>query len=417
MIHGMFSVLSFLIIGLSAQVVTAVPYAEYILAPPGRTLSPVSIRFANGTVTNARGVTTTGYGMTTLRQNSSITFDYEKNIGGLVSFDVSDVTGSDSYVGISFTESSLWISPWGCDATQSSGIDETIWIQIDGPGKYTVSTNNQRGGFRYLNVMYTTSSHGSVSLRSVTTEFTAMASYADGELRDYTGYFHCTDEGLNRAWYAAAYTCQLCNIPSDKGSAAGYLLPNGQTNVWWANSTLTNGTSVLVDGAKRDKAIWPGDMSISVPGVFLTVNDQITLKLSVGQLLAQQNPTTGQLPYVAAPLGDATPGTYSFTYHMYSLVALYNYFTYSGDMEFLNTNWYRFQFGLNYSLEAVQSSGLAYVPANATADWLRVGMGAYNIEVGPTVLNRAFVFDFVPGKQHSGLCPSVRPEPRQDSEG
>ena len=157
---------------------------------------------------------------------------------------------------------------------------------------------------------------------------------------------------------------------------------------WYSNATLTNGSSALVDGAKRDKLIWPGDFGISLPGVFLSTNDQYTLKLSVEQLFRQQNATTGKLPYVAEPVYTNPPDpwfdrqrlTYSYTYHMHNLLALNHYYTYSGDIDFLKDNWGRFKFGLNYSLESVDSTGLAYVADNATADWLRVGMGARNIE-------------------------------------
>jgi hypothetical protein len=95
-------------------------------------------------------------------------------------------------------------------------------------------------------------------------------SYADDALQDYTGYFHCSDEQLNRVWYAAAYTDQLCTIPSGAGNSLVDLTANDSSvpTYWWSNSTLTNGTSALVDGAKRDKLIWPGDFSISLPGTY-----------------------------------------------------------------------------------------------------------------------------------------------------
>lgn len=116
--------------------------------------------------------------------------------------------------------------------------------------------------------------------------------------------------------------------------------------------------------------------------VFLSTNDQYTLKLSVGQLLAEQNEHTGQLKYAATPIHVSPPdpffkelgAVYSYTYHMYNLLALNNYYVYSGDLDFLKDNWYRFMFGLNYSLESVDKTGLAYVAKNATSDWLRVGM-------------------------------------------
>lgn len=195
----------------------AIPYSEYILAPSQRVLAPVLLRQANGSVTNPSGVTIGGSGSTVLNRQSAVTYDYTKDIGGLVSFTVDAVNGSDNYIGISFTESSLWISPDGSDATQNVGIDMTIWLAVPGPGNYTLANNHQRGGFRYLNVYHNSS--GSVSLSSLTTYYTALPNYAANAMRDYTGWFHCDDEILNRVWYASAYTDQLCTIPSTSGNS------------------------------------------------------------------------------------------------------------------------------------------------------------------------------------------------------
>ncbi|KAK3074416.1 hypothetical protein LTR53_003147 [Teratosphaeriaceae sp. CCFEE 6253] len=368
---------------------SAIPYSEYILAPSQRVLTPVSVHHANGSVTNPTGLTTSGSGSSTLTGESAITYDYGVNIGGLVSFSVTSVNGSANAIGIAFSESSFWISPDGSDATQNVAIDETLWYPVSGPGDYSVDNDHQRGGFRYLSVHHNGS--GSVELGSVTTNFTAMPHYADDAMQDYTGYFHCSNEQLNRVWYASAYTCQLCTIPSTSGNSLVDLLANDTSvpTFWYSNETLTNGTSALVDGAKRDKLIWPGDFSISLPGVFLSTNDQYTLKLSVGQLFAEQNATTGQLQYAADTIHPGQPpgqffsiinNVYSYTYHLYNLLALNNYYIYSGDLAFLEQNWHRFTFGLNYSLTSVDATGLAFVAPNATADWLRVGMGGHNIE-------------------------------------
>ncbi|KAI0472799.1 alpha-L-rhamnosidase [Xylariaceae sp. FL0804] len=372
----------------SPSVSAASRYSEYIYAPSQRTLVPASVYQANGSVSNPSALTLGGSGTTTLHGASAVTYDYGKNIGGLVSFTVDGVNGSDNYVGISFSESSLWISPDGSDATQNVGIDETIWFAVSGPGHQALGDQHQRGGFRYLNVYHNGS--GAVALSSLSTNFTAMPARADDALRDYTGWFHCDDERLNRVWYAAAYTDQLCTIPAAGGNSLVDLGASAAdaTTYWWANSTLTNGSSALVDGAKRDKLIWPGDFSISLPGVFLSTNDQPSLRLSVAQLFAEQNATTGRLPYAATPIYTEPPDAffdflqeaYSYTYHMYNLLALNNYYVYSGDIAFLEDNWYRFKLGLNLSLQSVDSTGLAYVAEEATADWLRQGMGARNIE-------------------------------------
>lgn len=194
---SLLAAISFLQIG---HLVQAIPYSEYILAPSQRVLAPVSVHHANGTVINAAGVTTSGTGALTFQGVSAVTYDYSINIGGLVSFVVSSVSGPGQYIGISYSESSLWISPDGSDATQNVGIDETLWFAIDGPGNYSVDAIHDRGGFRYLNIYH--NSTGNISLSDVSTHYTAMPHYADNAMGDYTGYFHSNDEKLNRVWYA-----------------------------------------------------------------------------------------------------------------------------------------------------------------------------------------------------------------------
>ncbi|THZ93856.1 Six-hairpin glycosidase [Aureobasidium pullulans] len=364
----------------------AVPYAEYILAPSQRDLSPVKVHQANGTVTNAAGVTTSGSGGTTFNSVSAVTYDYTKNIGGLVSFVVSSASDSEQYIGISYTESSLWISPDGSDATQNIAIDETLWFKITGPGNYSVEPLHDRGGFRYLNVYHNTT--GNVTLSHLQTYFTAMPHFPDDGIGEYTGYFHSNDEKLNRVWYAGAYTDQLCTIPSTAGNSLVDLDatdPNTPT-VWWSNSTLTNGSSAFTDGPKRDKLVWPGDFAISVPGVFLSTDDAITVKLSLQQLFASQNATTGALPWFAQPIYVFPENSFinfgkvvfSFNYHLFTLLGLHNYWIYTGDDEYLQQNWNRFKLALNYSLSFVDETGLANV--TSSFDWLREGMGGHNIE-------------------------------------
>ena len=213
---------------------SAIPYSEYILAPSQRILTPASVHRANGSVTNPTGLTTSGDGSSTLTGESAITYDYRINIGGLVSFAVSAVNGSDNFIGIAYSESSFWIAPDGSDATQNVGLDEILWYPVSGPGSYSVDNAHQRGGFRYLSVHHNSS--GSVELSSVTTNYTAMPHYADDAMRDYTGYFHCSNEQLNRVWYAAAYTDQLCTIPATSGNSLVDLAANDSSipSFWYA---------------------------------------------------------------------------------------------------------------------------------------------------------------------------------------
>jgi hypothetical protein len=119
------------------------PYSEYILTPALRTLLPATLYNINGSVTHAASLTRPP-GNTTFKGASAVTYDFGKNIGGIVSFNVSTVKGTDEFIGISLSESSLWINSEGCDATADAGIDETLWFKVSSGGKYAASKIHQR---------------------------------------------------------------------------------------------------------------------------------------------------------------------------------------------------------------------------------------------------------------------------------
>ncbi|KAL9062352.1 MAG: hypothetical protein Q9157_008997 [Trypethelium eluteriae] len=312
---------------------------------------------------------------------SGVTYDFGKNVEGIVSFDVDSVNGTGQYIGITFTESSLWISPDSCDGTADAGLDDPLWFPLDGSGTYTALPQYRRGAFRYMSVVHPNDT-GSVSISSTTVNMTANpAAGADG-LRNYTGYFHCNEDKLNRVFYAGAWTSQLCSIEPSAGDALvhlGVINSNETLNYtvsWYNNYTIANGTEVLTDGAKRDRLVWPGDMSVAVPSIFVSTNDLTSIRNGLSSLFVLQN-SSGALPYAGVPFGQIT-GAFSFTYHLYSLIGLYNYYVYSGDIAYLTAHWNQFKLALAYSLSFVDSSGLQNV--TSSADWLRFGMGGHNIE-------------------------------------
>lgn len=99
----------------------SVPYSEYVLAPSSRTVYPVAVHEVNGTVTNAEGLLNGANGTATFSASSAVTFDFGKNIAGLVSVVAGDSTSSSSAViWLTFTESSIWISGNASDGTATS---------------------------------------------------------------------------------------------------------------------------------------------------------------------------------------------------------------------------------------------------------------------------------------------------------
>jgi hypothetical protein len=184
------SILVFALVNASLFSLTrGIPYDQYILAPSSRTLHPISVYKVNGTVTGAESVTDGNTGSITFQDESAVTYDYSKNIAGVVSINVTNVSDANQYIGLTFSESSLWISGLYSDATADAGRDEALWFHVTAPGVYTVDAEHERGGFRYLSLVH--NSTGSVDISEVTTHFTPVPHYAEDQLRNYTGYFHC----------------------------------------------------------------------------------------------------------------------------------------------------------------------------------------------------------------------------------
>lgn len=378
-IHGFIGALL-----LATLTFAASPYDQYILAPSSRILHPVSVYQINGTVTDAgsllaNSTNPNATGRAIFLNPSSVTYDFGKNIAGTVTLQVGDVD-ADQYIGLTYTESSLWISGEGSDATADAGVDEALWFFTTGPGNFTVSREHERGAFRYLSLLHNTT--GGIEVQQITVHFTPMPHYQDDQLRSYTGYFHCDDELINRIWYAGAYTNQMCTIDPAHGDALVHLDQISSTqlgnetgpNSWYNNHTITNGSSCLTDGAKRDRLVWAGDMAIAVPSIAVSTNDLISVANSLDSLYNIQNKITGQLPYAGIPF----PSTYSATYHMYGLIGVADYYLYSNDLSYLQGKWDAWKLGLKFSLSFIDDSGMMNV--TSSADWLRSGMGGHNIE-------------------------------------
>lgn len=336
----------------------ATRYEQYILAPNSRDLFPASVYEVNGTVQNADSLCQPSGGAATFEGWSSVAYDYGKNIGGVVSLTVSQASDDQQYVGVAFSESSLWVSGNWSDATADAGNDEILWWSITGPGTYTLEEKYVRGGFKYLTLVHNTT--GTVVVSQVSTRFSAVPHYAEDQLRNYSGWFNSNgkisaawninsdyadfrlpDELINRIWYAGAYTAQLCTIDPHFGNSLNFInIINSNQTIdgsvpWWSNTTIANSSSVLADGAKRDRLVWPGDMVTSWPSQLVSTNDKVTVTNSLDSLFQRQNTSNGIMPYAGYPF----PLIYSATYHLHSLIGAAEIYVYDGDIEWIRGKW------------------------------------------------------------------------------
>jgi len=330
--------------------------AAFSFAPSTRTLAPIAVATTKGTIVDASNVLS-GKPTQIVGNGSYLVLDFGKEVGGIVTLTFSAASDASQSAGLAFSESSLY---WGPSSDHSNGgnqEDGAIFASVAGATTYTVPKAKLRGGFRYLTVFL--QSTGSVTLDQVSLDFSPDPARAIPSA--YPNYFYCNDDLLNKAWYAGAYTFQTNLARVNEG------------RVWpavagWDNSATvgTLGDVVLVDGAKRDRLVWPGDMGISLPTGYVSLFDTVSAKNSL-QTLFDHQAANGVLPFAGPPVNAGG----SDTYHLWTLYGAALYFEYSADKAWVDSIWSKYKAALAYSTGEIGTDGLLSVPAGQSNDWAR----------------------------------------------
>jgi hypothetical protein len=217
-----------------------------------------------------------------------------------------------------------------------------------------------------------------VAISAVWVNCTAFPSQSNG--RAYTGYFDSSSSLLNRIWYSGAWTLQLSTLdPNEGGSLIDFNRNfdhnNAPQGAWYSNYTVASGTAVTTDGAKRDRMVWPGDMTIAVPGIAVSTYDMLAIRNALNVIFDHQY-SDGSMPYAGPPMGAF--GEFSDTYHLHTLVGTYYYVLYSGDLDWLKRRWAAYTKALGISIGKVDEFNLLHVSSGS--DWNRWGMTGHNVE-------------------------------------
>ncbi|WP_329456465.1 alpha-L-rhamnosidase-related protein [Streptomyces sp. NBC_01497] len=348
------------------------PWDRFNLSPRSRTVRPVATHPRPGAPTVLHG------------QGSSVTFDFGQETGGFVTLAFAASTDPDQVVGITYSELSTYVSTTSSDGSNGGSNNEPPVRYAVTPGG-TISTRRDhpvagasdaaaadplsqlRGGFRYLTVV--NESGGTLALTDVSVSVTFAPNAAD--LRAYPNYFHCSDDLLNRVWYAGAYTVQTNIVARDQGRVWG------PPDLGWNNSAPVgeSGDTVLVDGAKRDRTVWPGDLGISVLTDYVSLGDLDTVRNSLRTLYNHQDSSSGALPY-AGPAVDFIGN--SDAYHLWTLIGTAGYVQLSGDVGWGRSIYPAFVKAVRFSTAKLDSDGLLNV--TAAADWARTDADGKNLE-------------------------------------
>jgi hypothetical protein len=331
------------------------------LSPTSRTVRPVAVQGTSGSVANPQNLLT-GQPTRLSGTNTSITLDFGKEVGGIATLSFGATSGGQR-VGLAFTESSLYIGRTS-DASSGGNADGAIYGDATTNGTYVMPAARLRGGFRYLTIFMNTA--GWVDLTGVSLAFTPAPGKTNPAA--YANYFSSSDNLLNRIWYAGAYTVQTNIIASNQGRA--WPPPASE----WDNGAVVGvGNSVLVDGAKRDRTVWPGDLGISVPTAYASMNELEATRNALSTMYGVQA-ANGEIPW-SGPVFNLKG---SDTYHTWTLLGTSLYYTYSADRGWLDSVWSGYTRGMQFILGKIDSGNLLNV--TATQDWARAGQGGENIE-------------------------------------
>jgi len=304
---------------------------------------------------------------------SHVSLDFGVEVGGLVSFNIA--SNSTLPVSLAFAESPSFVRSISDDtgATPSEDWDLALNVSMPAVGETWYQTPSRwfRGGFRFLTINALTD----VRIWNVSCEVGFAPHMQD--LRDYAGYFHTTDKNLdvlNRIWYAGAYTVQTNIAPQDTGRYLPQVRPG-----WAYNASLSVAAPVLLDGAKRDRAVWPGDLGVSGTTAFLTLGGQglEAVANALETIFYYQNASTGEFPFAGPDTASFRSGSQSDTYHAWSLITMRNYALFSGDQTWLDRHWSNISRGVEFIVGNLDAeTGLQN--QTQTNDWGRQGGGGFN---------------------------------------
>ncbi|KAG7097940.1 hypothetical protein E1B28_005251 [Marasmius oreades] len=352
------------------------PWSRYIYAPDSRTPRPHKIFRTHGKV-NVHGLDVT------LSPKSQVTYDFGREVGGHVRFLVNSPS-STKPLSLSFSESPQFIGEWSDDtgASPFSDWDRSLTVSIPPSGlgtsfKYTTPRESFRGGFRYLTI--TSTSNLTTTPVKISNVICLLGFHpgVENPQTAYRGYFWTPyDALLVRTWYAGAYTVQTNIALPDTGRFLPQVRPG-----WAYNASLgvVSTGAILVDGAKRDRAVWPGDLGISAPSSYIAFGPKYGYECvlnALETLFYFQNETTGTFPFAGPDTNSFRSGSKSDTYHSWSLIAIEEYAFYSGDMDWVNLHWNNITRAVEAMIGGITEQGLQN--QTNTNDWAREGGGGLN---------------------------------------
>ncbi|WP_410643540.1 alpha-L-rhamnosidase C-terminal domain-containing protein [Amycolatopsis sp. lyj-346] len=330
-------------------------WQRYVQAPATPNVTPVAVVSTSGNVTNAAALTSGGSGSAKLTMVPGgpaprILLDYGKDVGGFPYFAVTAASGNP-VLRAAYSEGRQFMSAKGDGGGAFNAGDKSRANSYTVRGAGTINHGLIQGGERFQEITLT--SPGSLTLSAVGIRFSAYRATAD----KYQGYFMSSSDELNKIWYAGTYTNELSMLPA---GLAG------------------NQSPLILDGAKRDRNVWIGDIYLEGPTNYVSLggNGNEYLKQSI-RLLGSHQLSSGFVTGCLAPqtpvhTGPPIPGTtacYSTSYSLYFAPDLADYYRATGDLDFARQQFPIVQRQLGWNASRLNSLGLLVTDTSDGLDW------------------------------------------------
>ncbi|KAI1213356.1 glycoside hydrolase family 78 protein [Annulohypoxylon truncatum] len=327
---------------------------QYVRAPTNSTVKPKAVlsTYTLGNVTNPEGLII-GSDVTILshKENDTViptvVLDFGQNVVGLLEIDFARSTNaSGGFPGLKvyFSESLEFLGNTS-DFTRSdnagqgsgdppeitSGTDQVAvknepftWLDQWGCEYGSQVCSDGLHGFRYVKIELDalaedapyTSPYGEVAINSVSLQWSAYLGTPD----TYTGWFECSDANLTQWWYDGAYTTEMgTDVFRDNDTE-----PRG------ASSPSLLGKWVLLDGAKRDRDPYMGDLAVAALTSYLS-HDFPEAARNVMVDLALHQRDDGWIP----PASINNYQLQLFDYPLYWVTCSWDHVLYTGNLSYI----------------------------------------------------------------------------------
>ncbi|KAM0216907.1 hypothetical protein ACHAQD_007626 [Fusarium lateritium] len=194
--------------------------------------------------------------------------------------------------------------------------------------------------------------------------------------------------------WSALYRELLIQDLSNQTLYQNSLLPKDAMRVLDDFQVGTNSLACTIDGAKRDRACFGGDVFVAGRSIAYSTTNFDAWKGTIELLLSHQNKDGyfGNLCPIQAPehTGQDEPpyyGHYSLTYALLLVVSIKDYWMNSGDRALVERIFHMLQRQMDYTKTFLNSDGLVEAPPYLSMTWFPMGGPVFGVSTG---LNLAY---------------------------